>query len=96
MDRHLLPMAGAIWSSSPNQMLDYPALSFLKFLGNHGLLQYNNRPQWRTVTGGSREYVERLVGDSRFRVLTGYPVHTLERSDAGVVVQAGLGLQGTV
>ena len=91
MDRHLLPMAGAIWSSSPNQMLDYPALSFLKFLGNHGLLQYNNRPQWRTVTGGSRQYVERLVGDSRFRMLTGYPVHTLERSDAGVVVQAGAG-----
>ncbi len=91
MDRHLLPMAGAIWSSSPNQMLDYPALSFLKFLGNHGLLQYSNRPQWRTVTGGSREYVERLVGDSRFRILTGCPVRTLERSAAGVVVQAGLG-----
>ena len=36
MERHLLPMAGAIWSSSPNQMLDYPALSFLRFLGNHG------------------------------------------------------------
>lgn len=91
MYRHLLPMAGAIWSSSPNQMLDYPALSFLKFLGNHGLLQYNNRPQWRTVTGGSREYVERLLEDSRFRVLTGYPVHRLERSEAGVVLQAGSG-----
>ena len=91
MDRHLLPMAGAIWSSSPNQMLDYPALSFLKFLGNHGLLQYNDRPQWRTVTGGSRTYVEKLMGDSKFRVLIGCPIHTLERSEDGVVVQAGLG-----
>ncbi|MEQ1523562.1 MAG: FAD-dependent oxidoreductase [Aestuariivirga sp.] len=91
MDRHLLPMAGAIWSSSPNQMMDYPALSFLKFLGNHGLLQYNNRPQWRTVTGGSREYVERLVGDSRFRLLTGCPVHAVERSASGVVIRAGNG-----
>jgi predicted NAD/FAD-binding protein len=93
MDRHLLPMAGAIWSSSPSQMLDYPALSFLKFLGNHGLLQYNNRPQWRTVSGGSREYVERLVADSRFRILTGCPVRGVERSAAGVVVEDGLGFR---
>lgn len=93
MERHLLPMAGAIWSSSPNQMLDYPALSFLKFLGNHGLLQYNNRPQWRTVTGGSREYVERLIADSRFRILTGCPVRRVERSSAGVVVEDGLGFR---
>ena len=93
MERHLLPMAGAIWSSSPNQMLDYPAVSFLRFLGNHGLLQYNDRPQWRTVTGGSREYVERLVADGRFRILTGCPVRRVERSAAGVVVEDGLGFR---
>ena len=93
MERHLLPMAGAIWSSSPNQMLDYPAVSFLRFLGNHGLLQYNDRPQWRTVTGGSREYVGRLVADGRFRILTGCPVRRVERSAAGVVVEDGLGFR---
>ena len=93
MERHLLPMAGAIWSSSPNLMLDYPALSFLRFLDNHGLLRYSNRPQWRTVTGGSREYVDRLLGDSRFRAMTGHPVHTIERSPAGVVVHAHNGFR---
>jgi uncharacterized protein len=93
MERHLLPMAGAIWSSSPNQMLDYPALSFLRFLGNHGLLKYSNRPQWRTVTGGSREYVQRLLDDSRFRALKGHPVHAVERSSSGVTVHAAFGFR---
>jgi uncharacterized protein len=93
MERHLLPMAGAIWSSSPHQMLNYPALSFLRFLGNHGLLKYSNRPQWRTVAGGSREYVERLVGDSRFRLLTSHQVHSIERLAAGVVVHSHNGFK---
>ena len=93
MERHLLPMAGAIWSSSPNQMLDYPALSFLRFLGNHGLLKYSNRPQWRTGTGGSREYVQRLLDDSRFRALKSHPVHAVERSASGVTVHAAFGFR---
>ena len=60
-DDHLLPMAGAIWSAPPQAMLAYPAASFIRFHDNHGLLQVANRPQWRTVTGGSRAYVERLT-----------------------------------
>ena len=60
-DDHLLPMAGAIWSAPPQAMLAYPAASFIRFHDNHGLLQVANRPQWRTVTGGSRIYVERLT-----------------------------------
>ena len=53
-DDHLLPMAGAIWSAPPDTMLRYPAASFIRFHDNHGLLRIANRPQWRTVTGGSR------------------------------------------
>jgi predicted NAD/FAD-binding protein len=60
-DDHLLPMAGAIWSAPPQAMLAYPAASFIRFHDNHGLLQVANRPQWRTVTGGCRCYVERLT-----------------------------------
>ena len=63
VDRHLLPSAGAIWSSPPRQMLDYPARAFLTFFDNHGLLKFVDRPQWRTVVGGSREYVQRLIAD---------------------------------
>ena len=86
IDLHLLPVAGAIWSSAPQQMLAYPAKCFLRFFENHGLLNFYDRPQWRTVTGGSREYVQRLVGDSRMRILTNCPIQSIERSALGVTL----------
>ena len=60
-DWYLLPMAAAIWSCPTEQMLAYPARTFFRFCHNHGLLQLVNRPQWRTVVGGGREYVRRLA-----------------------------------
>ena len=57
---YLLPMGGAIWSCSTGSMLDFPAETFFRFCDNHGLLQINGRPKWRTVVGGAREYVKRL------------------------------------
>ncbi len=62
-DDHLLPMAAAIWSSPAHTLMDYPAESFIRFCGNHGLLKLTGRPVWRTVQGGSRAYVSRLVQD---------------------------------
>lgn len=58
---YLLPMAAAIWSSSPQDILGFPAATFLHFCLNHGLLQITDRPQWRTVRGGSRQYVRRIA-----------------------------------
>ncbi|PJE80048.1 hypothetical protein CI610_00987 [invertebrate metagenome] len=58
---HLLPMGAAIWSTPPDKMLHYPALSFLRFCDNHGLLTLGQRPQWLTVKGGSQEYVRRML-----------------------------------
>jgi len=58
---HLLPMGAAIWSVPVDKMLNYPALSFMRFCSNHGLTQVNNRPQWRTVVGGSRQYVDKIA-----------------------------------
>lgn len=54
---HLMPFGAAIWSTSRNNMLDYPAAAFIRFCDNHGLLKLSGRPQWRTVTGGSHHYV---------------------------------------
>lgn len=62
-DDHLLPMAAAIWSSPAHTLMDYPAESFIRFCGNHGLLKLTGRPVWRTVQGGARAYVSRLVQD---------------------------------
>ena len=61
IDDHLLPMAGAIWSAPPAAMRNYPAAAFIRFFDNHGLLKLTGRPIWRTVTGGSRAYVQRLI-----------------------------------
>jgi predicted NAD/FAD-binding protein len=85
-DDHLLPMAGAIWSAPPRAMLDYPAASFIRFYANHGLLQIRDRPQWRTVTGGSRAYVERLIRCFRHRIKLGVAAKRVRRFDGDVGV----------
>jgi len=84
---HLLPFGAAIWSTSKTRMLDYPAASFIRFCDNHGLLRITNRPQWRTVSGGSEQYVNRVreaIGDES--VLTDFHVTRVERHSDGVRV----------
>ncbi len=61
-DAYLLPMLGCIWSCPTAQMLQFPVLTMIRFCHNHGLIRVRHRPQWYTVQGGSREYVQRLLG----------------------------------
>jgi len=84
IDDHLLPMAAAIWSTSRNDILEFPFAAFSRFFENHGLLQLRDRPQWRTVSGGSRQYVDRLVASFRDRLRLGCGIVAAERSAAGV------------
>ena len=79
-DHHLLPMASAIWSATPGEILDYPAAAFLRFQNNHGLLQLTGRPSWHTVTGGSRAYVDRLAQPIAARIRRGSGVARIERT----------------
>ncbi len=88
VDDYLLPMAGAIWSAEPSRILDFPASHFGRFFRNHGLLQVDGRPQWRTVTGGSREYVRALLRPIRDRLLLDTPVEWVQRHSDRVVVKA--------
>lgn len=60
-DAYLLPMAGCIWSCPTEQMLRFPVATLIRFCHNHGLIQVTNRPQWLTVPGGTRQYVQRMV-----------------------------------
>lgn len=89
---HLLPFGAAIWSTPKTSMLDYPAASFIRFCENHGLLQITNRPQWRTVTGGSEQYVHAVIqaigSDS---VRTNFEVARIERSANGVTIHDNRG-----
>jgi uncharacterized protein len=90
-DDHLLPMAGAIWSAPPDAMLAYPAAAFIRFHDNHGLLQVSNRPQWRTVSGGSREYVERLTASYRDRIRLGVAARQVRRSGGKACIRDAAG-----
>jgi predicted NAD/FAD-binding protein len=88
-DWYLLPMAAAIWSCPTGQMLDTPLATFVRFCQNHGLLQVFDRPVWRTVKGGGREYVRRIAAQlDDIRVAC--PVHAINREAGGLnVVHAG-------
>ena len=91
-DWYLLPMAAAIWSCPAQQMLDYPLLSFVRFCRNHGLLQVFDRPQWQTVKGGARTYVQRMARDiADIRLAT--PISRVVRDDSGVLVQQAAGAE---
>ncbi len=82
-DWYLLPMSGAIWSCPTRQMLEYPAETFFRFCHNHGLLSISNRPVWKTVLGGGREYVRKLAaGIDDVRVAT--PVASVVRTPGSV------------
>ena len=84
-DDHLLPQAAAIWSASVEAVRELPAAAFIRFFENHGLLRILDKPLWRTVTGGSREYVQRLtapLADARL----GVAATRVVRTPAGVLV----------
>lgn len=85
---HLLPMAAAIWSSTVRDIFNFPLATFLRFFENHGLLQLRNRPEWRTVSGGSREYVRRLTKDFSHRIRLNAPVLSVDPSAHGILVRA--------
>lgn len=89
-DWYLLPMLGCIWSCPTSQMLQFPVATMVRFCHNHGLLQVNDRPQWWTVAGGAKHYVEKIVAnivDKRLNT----PVHCITRDSRGahIVTNAG-------
>nr|WP_297531788.1 FAD-dependent oxidoreductase [uncultured Roseateles sp.] len=83
-DDHLYPMGAAIWSSSAADIGRYPVAAFVRFCENHGLLKLTDRPVWRTVEGGSREYVRRLVRNFEDRLHRDEPVIAVAREPDGV------------
>ena len=93
VDRHILPMACAIWSTPEEHVLDFPAAAFVRFFANHGLLQAFARPGWRTVEGGSRTYVDKVLADFRGDVRLNAPIKRVRRTASGVEVEDAHGAQ---
>lgn len=82
---YLLPMSGAIWSCAPCEMMNFPARTLVRFFANHHLLSYSGQPQWRTVTGGSQEYVKRLTTSFADRIRTNCGAVAVTRQSDGRV-----------
>lgn len=90
-EHYLVPMTAAIWSCPPRLMLDAPAGTILGFLANHGLLELHGRPRWRSLAGGSVNYVRRLLAASGTPVRLATPVTGIARHADGVRVATGHG-----
>ena len=88
---HILPMGAAIWSTSIKGMFDFPARTFIRFCVNHGLLLHQGRPQWRTVSGGSREYIRRLCAPFQHQIRLHEAVVGLRRTARGAFVETESG-----
>ena len=80
IDQHIVPMAAAVWSAPPSQMMDFPLRYLLRFFHNR-LYQVNDRPQWFVVKGGSREYVKKLSEPFRDCIHLKSPVESIRRFD---------------
>ena len=93
VNNYIIPMGAAIWSTDPQQMLDFPACHFVRFFANHGLLNIKNRPQWHVIAGGSREYVNRLVAPFRDRIRLREAVVSVKRLPTHVELHTASGSQ---
>lgn len=83
IDLHLIPMGAAVWSTAPDRFRAFPAIALLRFLRNHGLLGVGGRPQWRTVVGGARTYVDAIAERFEGTIRIATPVTSVARVGGG-------------
>ena len=86
INKYIVPMGAAIWSTNPEDMFSFPARFFFKFFLNHGLLSVNDRPQWYVIKGGSNNYVKKLIKSFKDRIRTKCPVDKIIRYDDHVEI----------
>lgn len=87
VDDYIVPMGAAIWSAPPGAVARMPASFFVRFFENHGMLTVNDRPKWRVISGGSRNYVEKLVATYRDRIRLCSPVDSISRWPSHVEIR---------
>ena len=91
VEKHLIPMGAAVWSSRPDTMRAFPLRFLVQFFHNHGFLQVDDRPRWLVVEGGSREYVAPLIAPFADRIRLRTPVVRVERTARGVGLRTAAG-----
>ena len=88
INKYIVPMGAAIWSTNPDDMFSFPARFFFRFFLNHGLLSVNDRPQWHVIKGGSNCYVKKLIEGFEDKVRTDCPVSHIVRFDDHVEIHS--------
>ena len=86
----ILPIGAAIWSTPSANMLNIPAIFFLRFFENHGLLQIIDRPKWWVIKGGSNQYVKKITQDFKKKIRISTPVNVIDRKENSVFIRFGL------
>lgn len=86
VEKYLIPMGAAIWSSGLQDMYEFPALYFVRFFKNHGLLNVDDRPQWAVIKGGSKAYVDSILKKAKFKLHLNSTIESVEPVDQQVIV----------
>ncbi len=87
INNYIVPMGAAIWSTDAAQMMQFPARFLVRFFHHHGMLTVNNRPQWRTIVGGSARYVEALTEPFKYKIKLNTPIARVRRQENSVLLK---------
>lgn len=93
IERLIVPQVSAVWSADPAQLYEFPARIVFQFFENHGVLDLTGRPQWRTINGGSNEYVKRLTKGFEQKVEIGVAAEAIRRGETGVAIKLSDGAE---
>ncbi len=93
VENYIVPLGASIWSAAPGRFEDFPAKFFVRFFENHGMNTIWDQPEWRTIAGGSRSYVEPLVRPFKDRIRLECPVSSIRRHDDHVEIDSRAGLE---
>lgn len=93
VDRLIVPQVSAVWSADPAQLYEFPARIVFQFFDNHGVLELTGRPQWRTIAGGSNEYVKRLTASFDDKIEIGVAAEAIRRGESGVAIKLSDGAE---
>ena len=82
IEHFIIPMGAAIWSTMPNMMTEIPAVFFIRFFQNHGILAIKDKPTWWVINGGSKNYVKKMTASFTDRIMVSTPVKRVKRNDS--------------
>tara|TARA_A100001015_G_C15034042_1_gene734928 strand:- start:719 stop:2041 length:1323 start_codon:yes stop_codon:yes gene_type:complete len=91
IENFIIPIGAAVWSTIPNLMMEMPAIFFIRFFENHGMLQIIDRPKWWVIKNGSKSYVEKIINNFKDKIRLSTPVKNVKRIDGKIIIASGDG-----